>query len=377
MMLRNRTAATAVTLALALGVAACGGQSSGSPSSSPVGSAGGLGWKGTGDLKGSGEIALFMPGAGLPFNTNFRNAVTELFKSYGYTVKAFENAYDQSEQDRQVQQYLATGAKPAGVLFYPPAPEAAKNSARQLARLAPVAWSVTAPAPTGYPFGGNSHAHSGEIEAQVYVDLLAKLKAEGTTLPNDGAILVYNAPVELAPGKIRLDAFKQTLDAKGVKYTIVGEENGMVDRESGYKLASGSLAKYAGKFDIVWALNLGGAEGVAQALKEAGRTPGKDVWVIAGGDCTPGLAGIASGDVYSTITEAGGFEGTVGARTLLQLIANGDVKSGTLQYPEAAAVPELPNEAPSENTFAPLAAVTKDNMDTLQMWGVGAKDICK
>lgn len=365
---RSRGVGVLIALSATVALAACGNPNDGDGPDAQ--------WKASGSLTGDGQVVVFMPSGGLAYNKNFERGVTDVLKDQGYSVKVFTNAYDQAEQDRQVQQYIATGARPAGILFYPPAPEAAKNSARQLVRLAPVAWGSTTPSQAPSPFGGNSQAYSGELMAGSYVELRMQLEGEGVDLPNDGRILVYNAPVELAAGAERLKGFTDKLDADGVDYEILGEENGMVDRDTGYQLANGSLAKYGDDFDIVWALNLTGAEGVAQALREHGREPGEDVYIVSGGDCTGGLAAVEAGSVYSTVGQSGSIEGRVAARSLVQLISHGEATDEDVQLEPDPELPPLEDVTPPLHAYSPQVPITADSISSVRLWGEDADTIC-
>ena len=55
----------------------------------------------------------------------------------GYKLTVFQHNFSQPEQDQQVQQYIASGAKPAAIIFWPWVADAAINDVRQLSRLAP------------------------------------------------------------------------------------------------------------------------------------------------------------------------------------------------------------------------------------------------
>ena len=136
-------------LVVALGVVACGddeeGGSGGGASSSES--------KGSGSLKGDGkEMVLFTMTASNVYGANQIAGAKKMAKELGYKLKVFQNNFSQPEQDRQVQQYVATGAKPAAALIFPWVADAAINAIRQLASVGPVIMITQEPNAQSAPF---------------------------------------------------------------------------------------------------------------------------------------------------------------------------------------------------------------------------------
>ena len=76
----------------------------------------------------------------------------KMAEELGYKLKVFQNNFSQPEQDRQVQQYVATGAKPAAALIFPWVADAAINAMRQLASVGPVIMITQEPNAQSAPF---------------------------------------------------------------------------------------------------------------------------------------------------------------------------------------------------------------------------------
>src|SRR5215213_7964585 len=126
--------AIAAMLVVALGVVACGGDDEGSSGGSAAN-----GSKGSGSLKGDGkEMVLFTMTASNVYGANQIAGAKKEAAELGYKLKVFQNNFSQPEQDQQVQQYVATGAKPAAALIFPWVADAAINAVRQLSTVGPV-----------------------------------------------------------------------------------------------------------------------------------------------------------------------------------------------------------------------------------------------
>ena len=117
---------------VALGVVACGGSEESDSAGSSEGS-------GTGKLEGDGkDMVLFTMTASNVYGANQIAGAKKEAAALGYKLKVFQNNFSQPEQDQQVQQYVATGAKPAALLIFPWVADAAVNAIRQLSTLGPV-----------------------------------------------------------------------------------------------------------------------------------------------------------------------------------------------------------------------------------------------
>ena len=95
--------------------------------------------KGTGKLEGGGkDMVLFTMTASNVYGANQIAGAKKMADDLGFKLKVFQNNFSQPEQDKQVQQYVATGAKPAAALIFPWVADAAINAVRQLSTIGPV-----------------------------------------------------------------------------------------------------------------------------------------------------------------------------------------------------------------------------------------------
>jgi ribose transport system substrate-binding protein len=64
-------------------------------------------------------LVMFMPSTANVYLAAAADAARAEATRDGYTLTVIENNFDQVEQDQQVQQYLASGGKPAAFLWWP------------------------------------------------------------------------------------------------------------------------------------------------------------------------------------------------------------------------------------------------------------------
>src|SRR5918999_4979473 len=136
-------------LVLVLGVAACGDDDDddgGGGGDEAAESGGG------GSLQGDGkEIVMFTMTSSNVYGANQIAGARQEAEALGYKLKVYENTFSQPEQDQQVQQYIASGAKPAAIIWWPWIRDAGLNSVRQLAQLAPVVQMTQPPDDASWP----------------------------------------------------------------------------------------------------------------------------------------------------------------------------------------------------------------------------------
>ena len=109
--------------------------------------------EGTGSLQGDGKkMVMFVMTASNVYGANQIRGAKEEAVRLGYDLTVFQHNFSQPEQDQQVQQYIASGAQPEVVIFWPWVADAAINAVRQLARIAPVIQLTQEPNEQSWPY---------------------------------------------------------------------------------------------------------------------------------------------------------------------------------------------------------------------------------
>lgn len=366
-----RAGAVAGLAAVAIALSACASGGSGAPAGGD-GSASG----GTGTLEGNGAtVVAFIPSTSNSYIKAAADAIAGQGEDLGYNVKFFENDFDQTEQDQQVQEFLATGEKPAGFIVFPPAAEAATNSLRLLSRVAPVVQFNQGIQPAAEEFvtayAGVWDYGIGKQAGENALAAVERQKKAGATFSGpDGKpnLVQIRFATGYVAGDDRQAGFEEAVgDAFNV---LVTEPTKTPDAQGGFEAASQVIPQLKNEgIDFIYAHSNNVAVGVVQALEQNGLVPGKDVIVIAGdlsGDRTP----LLEGKIDSSMIQSPVVEGMLVMRTLAQFLATGEVVDETVQIEADAEVPELKLEPPARLTYMPNPPLTKDNLDSVKVWGL-------
>jgi len=341
------------------------------------------GSKGTGSLKGDGTktMALFTMTASNVYGANQIAGAKRAAKEFGYKLTVFQNNYSQTEIDKQVQQYVATGAKPAATVIFPFIADAALNSIRQLASVGPVIMITQPPNKDAKPFtkayaGANQHL-IGEVAAQMLMKARDHARKTGMKLHSkEGNLFVFQHPEGENTGTWRWEGFEK--ETKDAPFNVIGTEYGTNDPESGYEKASQVIPRIKSKgIDFLYVSNQGAANGVIRALKENGLKPGKDVLIVSS-DCSGNLDTLKNGEEFATGLQSGSIEGYLGVVTAARYIAAGKTEGAETQGAPDATMPSFDATPPAYLNYMPhAAAIGPKGATETTLWGYNPKQICE
>lgn len=107
----------------------------------------------TATLDGGGaDMVMFTITATNVYGANQIKGAQDEAANLNYKLTVYQNSFSQPEQDQQVQQLIASGMKPAAIIWWPWIADAAVNSVRQLSELAPVIQITQEPNEQMLPF---------------------------------------------------------------------------------------------------------------------------------------------------------------------------------------------------------------------------------
>jgi ABC-type sugar transport system substrate-binding protein len=361
-----------LAVGLMLGVLGCSSGSSNNDTSAGSDSGGG-----TGSLEGDGELLkIFMPSTSNVYLAAAAKAAEARAKELGYTTSIVENNFDQTEEDQQVQEWLATGEEAAAVMFWPASAANATASIRALSQVAPVLqWNqLIDPAAEEFIKIGYAGVSDTGIGDQAGKDTLAqidKLTADGYQfngpdgLPNVLEISLGSG--DYAAGEDRHDAFMKVVDGK---INFLGREGSdEFDAQGAFKAASTAIPKYLSEgIDIIYVQTMDMGNGVVQAAEQNGLKPGEDVFLMTG-TSSGSTENLREGKITTAVLQAPVIEGTLIVDNVAQYLATGEVEDGEITIPSDEEKPELAMEAPTRVTFMMNPTVTGENIDTFAIWG--------
>lgn len=336
--------------------------------------------EGTGTLEGNGaELVMFTITASNVYGANQIKGATAEAERLGYKLTVFQNNFSQPEQDRQVQQYIASGAKPAAVIFWPWVAEAALNDVRQLARVAPVVMLTQEPNEQAWPYvkaySGANQILIGRTLGEMMIKAREAARAQGMEFKSPGGnLLIFQHPEGEKTGTERLKGFEEV--TKDEPFNVIHLEYGANSPETGYAIGSQVIPRYKGQFDFLFVSNQQAANGIIRALKENGINPGVDVMIVSG-DCSGTLDAVKNGETFGTGIQPAAVEGALAVRTAAKLIATGKVEGDVIQLDVTAEAPELEMTPPAKFNYMPHApAIGPDGVANTRIWGYTADEIC-
>lgn len=366
----RKLAGLVLAAGLIVGTAGCA-----SGSASP--NEGGSQTEGTGSLEGDGALLkIFMPSTSNVYLAAAAKAAVTEGEELGYTVSVVENNFDQTEQDQQVQEWLATGEDAAAVLFWPASAANATASIRALSQVAPVLqWNqLIDPAADPYieiGYAGVSDLGIGDQAGKDTLAQIEKLTAEGYEfhgpdgLPNVLEISLGSG--DYAAGEDRHNAFMDVVDGK---INFLGREGATdFDAQGGFTAASTAIPKYLAEgIDFIYVQTNDMGNGVVQAAEQNGLKPGEDVFLMTG-TSSGSMDNLRSGKITTAVLQSPVIEGTLIVRTVAQYLATGEVTDETVTIRSDETKPELEAVPPARTTFMMNPTVTADNISSFQIWG--------
>jgi ABC-type sugar transport system substrate-binding protein len=332
---------------------------------------------GTGSLEGNGELLkIFMPTTSNVYLAAAAKAAEARAEELGYTTSVIENNFSQTEQDQQVQEWLATGEEAAAVMFWPASAANATASIRALSRVAPVLqWNqLIDPAAEDFieiGYAGVSDLGIGDQAGKDTLAQIEKLTAEGYEfsgpdgLPNVLEISLGSG--DYAAGEDRHNAFMEVVEGK-VNY--LGREGAAeFDAQGAYTAASTAIPKYLSEgIDFIYVQTNDMGNGVVQAAEQNGLKPGEDVFLMTG-TSSGSTDNLRSGKITTAVLQSPAIEGTLIVDNVAQYLATGEVTDGEITIASDEEKPELALEPPTRITYMMNPTVTGENIDSFKIWG--------
>jgi ribose transport system substrate-binding protein len=359
----------AVVAGLAVSMTACSsGASTGGETAATAG---------TGSIEGNGALLkIFMPSTSNVYLAAAAKAAEAEAKALGFTSSIVENNWDQTEQDQQVQEWIATGEEAAAVLLWPVSAANATATIRALSEVAPVLqWNqLIDPAADEFIAIGYAGVSDLGIGDQTGKDTLAAIdtmtadgwKFKGPNgLPN--VLEIQLGSGDYSAGVDRHTAFEAVVGDKINLLEVVGSAD--FDAQGAYTASSTAIPKYLAEgIDIIAVQTNDMANGVVQALEQNGLKPGVDV-IITSGTSSGSMANLKSGKIATAVLQSPVIEGTLIVRTVAQYLASGSSVAGDVTIASDKEMPELTVTSPTRHTFMMNPSVTAENIGSFKIWG--------
>jgi len=164
-------------------------------------------------------------------------------------------------------------------------------SAEEEARWEENNWDVT--------YVGADARQSGTMQGEIIADL----GLEKVDLNKNGKIdyIMIEGDPENVDAQYRTEYSVKALVDAGLEVNEVDDQVGMWDQSKGNELVANSLAMYGDEIEVVFCNNDAMALGALQAIEGAGRTVGKDIYLVGVDALVEALQNVISGRFTGTV----------------------------------------------------------------------------
>jgi ABC-type sugar transport system substrate-binding protein len=329
------------------------------------------------EVPSSGTVIMFGQSRENPYFGQNAVGAADVGKKFGWDLTYIE-ASSQEQQDSAIQQMLATGKKPLGIILNPVSGAAAvaselaiKQAGLPLVLLNQVPSKEQADLFDAY--AGVNDYNSGVDAARL---LSAGAKKAGIELGNG---LIVNTVAGHTAAQQRVEGFTSEMKKLfPANSTILANVNsgGYLENE-GYSVGSQIIPANRGKFNWVYGVNDALAFGALRAAKENGIVPGKDVLFVGGTCMNPTTnAAVMKGELVGTSVQAPYIEGAAAMYALAAFLNTGKVINDEVNL--SADAPPSVDVPPHKWGFMPNTMLdgSKGSYENIKIWGKTPKELC-
>ncbi|RJG47334.1 sugar-binding protein [Mesorhizobium sp. DCY119] len=328
------------------------------------------------EMPTSGSIIMFGQSRENPYFGQNAVGAADIAKKFGWDLTYVE-ASSQEQQDAAIQQMLATGNKPIGIVLNPVSGAAAVASELAI-KQAGIPLAILNQVPSAEQkdlfdvYGGVNDFLSGVDAAKL---LIAGAKKAGVEL-GDG--LVVNTVAGHTAAQQRVEGFRSVMEKEFPSSHILADVNsgGYLENE-GYSVGSQIIPANKGKFNWIYGVNDALAFGAMRAAKESGIVPGKDALFVGGTCMNPTTnAAVMAGEIVGSSVQSPYIEGAAAMYALAAFINTGKVIDDEM-YLSSDNPPSI-DEPPHRWNFMPNTALegTEDAYKNTVIWGKTAQELC-
>ena len=152
-------------------------------------------------------------------------------------------------------------------------------------------WDVT--------YVGADARQSGTMQGEIIADL----GLDAIDFNGNGAVdyIMIEGDPENVDAQYRTEFSIKALEDAGLETNCIDDQVGMWDQTKGNELVANSLAQYGDDIEVVFCNNDAMALGALQAIQSAGRTVGKDIYLVGVDALSEALEDILAGTMTGTV----------------------------------------------------------------------------
>lgn len=249
------------------------------------------------------------------FMTLYRNEIENYFASLStgdvkYEVTTVDGKNDAATQSQQIDDFITQGYDV--VIVNPVMPSAADTILDKCVDAGipcifinrePSEEIMTSAEGTDYEgkvtYVGADARQSGRMQGELIADLENKGDLSG-----DGKlqyVMVVGDPENVDAQYRTQFSIEQYLESSGLEVDCLVEERGMWDQAKGQEIAANALAQYGEQIEVIFCNNDGMALGAKQAIDEAGRKVGEDIYLVGVDALADAVDLIVKGEMTGTV----------------------------------------------------------------------------
>ncbi|NCB62062.1 MAG: galactose ABC transporter substrate-binding protein [Clostridia bacterium] len=321
----KKLTALVMALALCLGLAAC---SSGTPAATPTPAAPGT--ASTPAPAAAKKVGICIYKFDDNFMTVYRNNLETMLKEKGYEVTIVDGNNDQAKQTEQINTFITQGMD---ALIVNPVMTTAAAPMIELVKGAGIPTVIINREPEAtdmalwdqVAYVGADASQSGTFQGQLILDTENKgdINGDGTV----SYIMVQGDP-ENVDAKLRTEYSVKALTDAGVKVEQLDLQRGDWDQIRGQEITANDLSQYGDKVEVVFCNNDAMALGALEAIKAAGRTVGKDIYLVGVDALDDAVAKVAAGEMTGTVLNDAKGQATKAIEVMEALLGGKTVGNG-------------------------------------------------
>lgn len=216
------------------------------------------------------------------FMTLYRQELQKYLEEKGCTVTVVDGKNDQATQTEQVNTFIANGVD---IMIVNLVQSSAAPVVIEAAKAADIPVVFINREPTTddmqlwdkITYVGADARQSGTFQGEIIAATENKGDFNGNGVVD--YVMIVGDP-ENVDAQFRTEFSIKALEDAGLKVNKLFEQRGDWDQNKGQELASNALAQFGNEVDVIFCNNDGMALGAYQAIVDAGRTVGKDIYLV-------------------------------------------------------------------------------------------------
>jgi methyl-galactoside transport system substrate-binding protein len=242
------------------------------------------------------------------FMTLYREEIQRYFESLNsdevtYDVTIMDGKGDMAEQTNQVDTFIAQG-KDVMIINLVQASSAEVITSKAMAAGIPIVYINREPSEEDMQqwdmitYVGADARQSGTYQGEIIANLPSRGDADG-----DGVVryaMIMGDP-ENVDAQFRTEYSIKALTDAGIEVENLFQQRGDWDQARGRELAANALAQFGDRMDVIFCNNDAMALGAFQAIQEAGRTVGENIYLVGVDALEEAVEMVRNGDMTGTV----------------------------------------------------------------------------